>query len=296
MCVFYQLLPFIEETAASKIVNAADLDQITITLYNCPSRRGVIRNAAGISLIDYAGALAGPSRSELGDAEFNSRLDMPQTPLTRSKQSMWGCTIAFCTESLPNALQITQAKSSQPEWNWMQFRGVIQRTDWLVVGDPPTEGRVVGFGTKMTFAKISDGTSKTMLIGEKWLPPEFYDGQTQQVDGNPIPNSGDNEGWADAWDCNNMRSTIFPPRSDSDVSLPNGVTGSTATRLHSIRSMMGADGSCDSVGEMSFGAAHAAGINVAFADGSVQFINYDVDLETFNRLGHRHDGETVGPF
>jgi len=29
------------------------------------------------------------------------------------------------------------------------------------------------------------------------------------------------------------------------------------------------------------------------ADGSVTFIAYDVDLETFNRLGNRDDGEPI---
>ena len=40
------------------------------------------------------------------------------------------------------------------------------------------------------------------------------------------------------------------------------------------------------------GSAHSGGINAVFADGSVSFISYDVDLETFNRLGNRGDGET----
>jgi hypothetical protein len=30
-----------------------------------------------------------------------------------------------------------------------------------------------------------------------------------------------------------------------------------------------------------------------FADGSVTFIKFDVDLETFNRLGNRADGEVI---
>jgi prepilin-type processing-associated H-X9-DG protein len=45
------------------------------------------------------------------------------------------------------------------------------------------------------------------------------------------------------------------------------------------------------VGNYHFGSAHAAGINAAFADGSVTLINYDVDRETMNRLAHRSDGE-----
>jgi prepilin-type processing-associated H-X9-DG protein len=42
-----------------------------------------------------------------------------------------------------------------------------------------------------------------------------------------------------------------------------------------------------------FGAAHAGGMNSVFGDGSVHTINYDVDREMFNRLGHRSDGEVL---
>jgi prepilin-type processing-associated H-X9-DG protein len=41
------------------------------------------------------------------------------------------------------------------------------------------------------------------------------------------------------------------------------------------------------------GSAHPNGLNAVFADGSTTTINYAIDMETFNRLGHRSDGETV---
>jgi prepilin-type processing-associated H-X9-DG protein len=42
-----------------------------------------------------------------------------------------------------------------------------------------------------------------------------------------------------------------------------------------------------------FGSAHPGGINAAFADGSVTGLSFDIDRETFNRLGHRDDGELI---
>jgi prepilin-type processing-associated H-X9-DG protein len=42
-----------------------------------------------------------------------------------------------------------------------------------------------------------------------------------------------------------------------------------------------------------FGAVHPAGFNVVYADGHVGVIQYDIDLGTFNYLGHRADGENV---
>ena len=44
---------------------------------------------------------------------------------------------------------------------------------------------------------------------------------------------------------------------------------------------------------MTPGAAHAAGFNAVFADGSLTTLDYSIDIETFNRLGHRSDGEVV---
>ena len=139
----------------------------------------------------------------------------------------------------------------------------------------------------MTFAKITDGSSKTIVAGEKWLHPQLHDG-------NGAPhNAGDDRGWADGWDCNNLRSTALQPRPDTEGTLPNDP-----------ETPPDGAGACDEIGDVFlrealddmdwvFGSSHPGGLNVVFADASVQFINYDVDLENFNRLGHRRDGEPV---
>jgi prepilin-type processing-associated H-X9-DG protein len=41
------------------------------------------------------------------------------------------------------------------------------------------------------------------------------------------------------------------------------------------------------------GSAHSGGINAVFADNSVTFLTYEIDLETLNRLGNRYDGEVI---
>ena len=75
------------------------------------------------------------------------------------------------------------------------------------------------------------------------------------------------------WDFDALRSTLLQPRADGTNPLPNGQPTDPLNYL--------------------FGSAHSGGINAVFADGSVTFISYDVDLETFNRLGNRYDGETI---
>ena len=45
-----------------------------------------------------------------------------------------------------------------------------------------------------------------------------------------------------------------------------------------------------------FGSFHPGGCNIAFADGSVHFINENVDINTYRNLGARDDGQVLGDF
>jgi len=81
-------------------------------------------------------------------------------------------------------------------------RGNIQRSDWYIKNEIPTNPRVVtaGWGIKMTMAKITDGTSKTILAGDKWVPTDLYAGGLF---------AGDDRGWSDGWDFDTLRSTLI---------------------------------------------------------------------------------------
>ena len=272
LCWLYQILPYLEEGAIGNIVQQVDLQKHVISLYNCPSRRPPTIGPEGISLVDYAGATSGPSRSEIGNA-FDNYLQEVQKPIPDTNvvnDIFWGC--AGCSAGLPSQ-NLTNTMNAQGKP--IQFRGIIQRTDWQTFLPPPAAlpegGRHNGFMKTMTFAKITDGASKTLLIAEKWVPPIFYDGSPHPA------RAGDDRGWADGWDCNNMRSTMFQLRSDGQGEVPASATGQ-----------------CDELHDFPFGSAHSGGVNSLFGDGSVQFISFDVNQEVFNRLGHRHDGEVSG--
>ncbi len=96
---------------------------------------------------------------------------------------------------------------------------------------------------------------------------------TSLYQGDLVNSQGDDRGWSDGWDFDAMRSTMTVPISDGTDPVPN--TQPTDPLNYK------------------FGSAHSGGINALFADGSVTFIRFDVDLETFNRLGNRYDGETI---
>ena len=264
----YQLLPYLEEGAIKdSIVKTTQLTKLPISLYNCPSRRGATFDPnTQNALVDYAATVAGPSRSEIGDAAFNQYLNDPAPALTYFKQNegdiFWGC--KGCTNS--NWWDLTKLESLMNSGSKPVFRGVIQRGDWYV-GTTLATSRHIGYMVKMTDAKITDGTSKTLLVSEKWIYATMYLGGS---------GSGDDRGWTDGWDFDQIRSTLIQPRPDG--------TGPPVTL-----------GDSDP-GNFPLGSAHPSVFNVVFADGSVSSLNFDIDLETLNRLGNRSDGEAVSGY
>ena len=107
----------------------------------------------------------------------------------------------------------------------------------------------------VNMAKILDGTSNTLVVSEKRYA-------LGHVGSNP---GYDNEGYTSGWDWDMIRRGDWIPMPDRK---DRGDPGSR------------------------FGSSHPAGINAAFADASVQFIPYDIDLEVFARMCHRGDGGT----
>jgi prepilin-type N-terminal cleavage/methylation domain-containing protein/prepilin-type processing-associated H-X9-DG protein len=258
----FQILPYLEEGSVQSIVQQNDLQQIPIPLYNCPSRRGVTFHPQSlVSLVDYAAAVAGPARSEVGDAVFNLLLADSSYFKSRQADFFWGCPGCGAGEGRG----LNDLKDKYEAGKTPIFRGIIQRSDW-VAASPLTNGYHIGFMPKMTYAKITDGTSKTMLAGDKWVHVSQYLG--------PLDQTADDKGWADGWDFDTLRSTLLQPRSDNeDPPIPPNDP--------------------QDIGNYQFGSAHPGGINALMADGSVTGMSFDVDIETFNRLGSRQDGETI---
>jgi prepilin-type N-terminal cleavage/methylation domain-containing protein/prepilin-type processing-associated H-X9-DG protein len=265
----YQILPHLEEGAITGIVKETQLSSSPVPLYNCPSRRGVtFAPGSGGSLVDYAGVTAGPSRSEAGDTLFNAYLASDAKFVTDQDFIFWGCgtPTSPCANNSARGLQ-QLISNGYTGGKVPKFRGIIQRGDWT----GPSTYIHAGFMVKMTDAKVTDGMSKTLLVAEKWVHATQY-----QPSDLASTVSADNKGWADGWDFDCLRTTMLQPRQDS--AGPPTKTGDP--------------GNVDPSSYV-FGSAHPGGINAVFGDGSVAFITFDVDLETFNRLGNRQDGEPI---
>jgi prepilin-type processing-associated H-X9-DG protein len=259
----FQILPFMEEAAVHGIIRSSQLTEVAIPLYNCPSRRtSAFHPESQNALVDYAALVAAPARTEVGDSEFQSYL----TPHIGTAEgnfvdAFWGC--PGCGAN--NGRGLKDLDDIYPGKKPL-FRGVIQRTDWMITANKGLPAyRHIGFMPKMTFSKITDGSSKTIFAAEKFVHVTQYQG----VNGN----AADDRGMADGWDYDQLKLAIAGPRQDSQGDPP-----STDHK---------------DIAHYQIGSAHPGGINILRADGSVDGIGFDIDLETLNRMAHRFDGETV---
>jgi prepilin-type N-terminal cleavage/methylation domain-containing protein/prepilin-type processing-associated H-X9-DG protein len=119
------------------------------------------------------------------------------------------------------------------------------------------ETGVVRYRYPTRFADILDGTSNTLLAGDKRLNRSRL--------GQP---DDDDTGYASGFEDDVVRYTTRPPAPDY-----NAATGD---------------------GDMRFGSSHPTRFNAVFADGSVQTLSYAIDPLLFGYLGNVSDGQVVG--
>ena len=112
--------------------------------------------------------------------------------------------------------------------------------------------------------EITDGTTNTYLVGEKYLMVDTYDGVNMD---SGLYDMGDNESVYTGYNRDFHRSTYRKPIQDTP-------------------------GYVDAYGTM-FGSAHAGGFNMCMCDGSVRMISYDIDHQTHKDLGNKADGNVV---
>ncbi len=140
-------------------------------------------------------------------------------------------------------------------------------------GDLPTGDQMAAAGTwpdisaycqgiaylrsAIKLANVTDGSSNTYLVGEKYLNPDSYANGTD---------GADNETMYAGFDNDNHRSSNNWPVAQDTPGYANADI---------------------------FGSAHFGSLNMLFCDGSVKPISYSIDQTTHTRLGTRSDGLPV---
>ena len=116
-------------------------------------------------------------------------------------------------------------------------------------------------------AQIPDGTSNTLMVAEKYLNPDRYTDGLDPADDQNVFAGHDRDVNRYTWDTSltdmATLTSRFAPRQDTPgVGL-----------------------------DYTFGSTHPGALAMAFADGSVQWIEYGIDLEVYRLYGGCNDAE-----
>jgi prepilin-type N-terminal cleavage/methylation domain-containing protein len=126
-------------------------------------------------------------------------------------------------------------------------------------GIPASSQNGVSFQrSTIRFADISDGAAKTALVGEKFLDTTRYDNGTDTADDQCVFSGHDNDNNGYTADG----SIVYPPQLDRPSNMKYS--------FH-------------------FGSAHPAGVPMAYCDGSVRLLAYEVDNAVWKNSGGRND-------
>jgi prepilin-type N-terminal cleavage/methylation domain-containing protein/prepilin-type processing-associated H-X9-DG protein len=130
----------------------------------------------------------------------------------------------------------------------------------------------IHYHSELKMGMIIDGTANTYLLGEKYLDPRMYEESEASYRG-----YGDNQSAWTGYEWDNHRVAWNPQSIYGEQSYqPRQDTIGT-----------------DEPNMFAFGSAHPGSLNMAFCDGSVQSVSYDIDRDTHRYLANRLDGNTA---
>ncbi len=273
----YQILPYIEQQAIYDLPGDGDRARITTTQreqtkqllgtpapgFNCPSRRDnnprewemppnwtpfsslPMRLGDPVVRSDYAGN-AGDGE---GGIEFFIR-EHPCTGQSDFNQYTW----EFCFMPTQRDSGYRAIDDGQQVW-------------------PPEDSQtgIIFTGAEIKFAEILDGSSNTILVGEKFMDPARYE---SGVDSSGIVGGNDEQSMYSGfdWDVNVWG---YPEDPTQPVQ--------SRPRLDTF--------GFDDLGI--YGSPHPGGFHVTLCDGSVTSVSYDVDINLLSFLCNRFDAQVV---
>ncbi|MEX2169274.1 MAG: DUF1559 domain-containing protein [Pirellulales bacterium] len=235
-----------------------EVNQSPVGLFHCPTRRG-----------PQASKGYWPTLS----TEHSSMRALAQTGLAKSDYAAnSGDSREWDSEHMYEPTSYAQADSN-PQWTNTSVCNVApgfrnSNAQFCQTG-------VMYYHSELKPVRIADGTSKTYLVGEKYLFPDGYEGAS--ASNAPGFTWGDNESMYMGYDWDNHRVAYRP-----------GVSLISNPEFYQPRQDTPG---FDSYG--AFGSAHSGGLSMAMCDGSVQFVSYDIEPTTHAALANRLDGSVM---
>jgi prepilin-type N-terminal cleavage/methylation domain-containing protein len=257
---YYNILGYTEEGAVRDLGRDGDAKQITpdqrkggknraeqsVTLFLCPSRRG--------SPIFYQYIHSSPY--------FN--IDRPAVVGRNDYAANSGNQYPTGIWEGPSPSGTAMPADAWAYSNYTQFSLPVD----TMLGRKRRGNGIVLALSETRLAEITDGTSQTILFGEKHVPASEYESSHTH---------GNDQGWDLGFDIDINRWTKFTPQPDSKSNQNGRIQiGTIADDQWSV-----------------FGGSHPAGCQFVFCDGSVHTISFDVDAVAFGRLGPLDDGEVI---
>jgi prepilin-type N-terminal cleavage/methylation domain-containing protein/prepilin-type processing-associated H-X9-DG protein len=120
---------------------------------------------------------------------------------------------------------------------------------------------------------VTDGTTKTFMIGEKFIEPKYYENGVSIGDDQSVYVADERDVVRYAAQSQNQFTKIYVP-------------------LTPLYDLFGTNPE-DTNNTLRFGSAHAGGFQMAMCDGSVSTINYEVNDQIFAQMGHRSDNQPM---
>ena len=251
----FNTLDFLEQSATRELglglTGQARIDAFAercatpIVMFNCPTRRDM----AAVAQTPY---VTGFQYLTLDMGEF-------MVPLrVGSDYAINAGDIGNSESDYTRPVTLSEADSS--DFQWDESASFNDQSD-PDLPDTPIAKTYTGVSyqrSKVRLAQITDGTSKTYLVGEKHVQVEAY--VDYYID------ESDRENMYTGFNNDNHRTAEHPPTRD------------TLGMSYSTR----------------FGSAHADVFQAVYCDGSTHAISFDVDLQLHQNRGNRHDGEVVG--